>query len=298
MTAEFTDKKEIRSDLLKREKESKLDLAFIAAEAGDIRMSEFEVKRHLTLKKERGKNLYKDMLFLLTNQNFSSGKAKKLWTKLLKHKEELTRILGRNPGIAVAALDFLTNIGVIDERIALIQEGKMMHVTAVAVKDGMTGLYDHASFQTKLHEELVKFDRHGIEVSLIMADVDFFKQYNDTYGHKEGDVVLKDISSCIRDEIREIDIGARYGGEEFAIIACTTDVNEAYLLAERIRKRIRKEFLGRGNITMSFGVAGCKQIEGSRSCLVTAADSALYEAKMQGRDRTVLYQSKLSSHQG
>lgn len=295
MTAESTEKKEVRSDLLKRDKESKLDLGFIAAEAGDVKMSRAQAKLHQTLKKERGKSLYKDMLFLLTNHNFTSAKAEKLWFGILRHKKELTRILNRNPGVAVAALDLLTNIGVINNNIALIQEDKMMRVTAVAVKDGMTDLYDHVSFQAKLHEELVRFHRHGIEVSLIMGDVDFFKQYNDTYGHKKGDMVLKEISACIRDEIREIDIGARYGGEEFAIIACTSGSNEAYLLAERIRVRIKKEFSGRGDITMSLGVADCKQISGYHSDLVAAADSALYEAKTLGRDRTVVYRPEITS---
>ncbi len=242
------------------------------------------------VKKDRGKRIYKDMLFLLTNQNFPAKKAEKLWSRILDHKDELTRTLQKNPGVAVATLDLLTNIGVIDDNIALIQEDKMMHMTAAAVKDGMTDLYDHPSFQTKLHEELVRFNRHGIEVSLIMADVDFFKRYNDTYGHKAGDLVLKKIPTCIRKEIREIDIGARYGGEEFVIIVCTSGANEAYLLAERIRKRIRKKFSGKGDITMSFGVANCRQIGTSHCDLVTAADSALYEAKLQGRNQTVLYQ--------
>lgn len=287
------DNKKTRSDLLKLDKESILDLHFVAVEAGDAHLSHSEMKQHLELKKQRGKGLYADMLFVLANQNFPFREAERLWFRIIDHKKELSQALSRNPGIVVATLDFITNIDTSNHDIALIQEGKMTRVTEIALKDGMTGLYDHASFQDKLHEELARFHRHQTDVSLIMADVDLFKQYNDTYGHKQGDMVLKKISSCIREEIREVDIGARYGGEEFAIIVCNSKAEETYLLAERIRERIKKEFADTSRITMSFGIADARQVNGIHANLIKAADSALYTAKERGRDRTVIYHPEM-----
>lgn len=171
----------------------------------------------------------------------------------------------------------------------LIYEDKMSHVTEIALKDGLTGLYDHSSFQTRPRDEIARFHRHGTVVSLIMADVDFFKKYNDTYGHERGDHVLKRIAAIMIHEIRNIDIGARYGGEEFAVIASSSHADNAYLLAERIRKRIKKEFADTGNITASFGIADCTQTDSTPSSLIQAADEALYAAKSQGRNRTVIY---------
>ncbi|MEA2116144.1 MAG: GGDEF domain-containing protein [Thermodesulfobacteriota bacterium] len=290
MTTEKQDKKKVRSELLQLDTESSggIDLDFVAGEAGDIPLIDTVSRQHTTLKQRRGEKIFSDMLFVLTHRHFHIEEAKKLWPRILEHKEELNTTLSRNPGIAVATLDFLTNI-IYEPNIALIYEDKMSHVIEIALKDGMTGLYDHSSFQARLRDEIARFHRHGTIVSLIMADVDFFKKYNDTYGHEMGDHVLKSIAAIMIHEIRNIDIGARYGGEEFAIIVSHSHADNAYLLAERIRKHIKKEFVDTGNVTASFGIVDCTQTDATPSSLIKAADEALYDAKSQGRNRTVIY---------
>ena len=111
-------------------------------------------------------------------------------------------------------------------------------IEKLATTDGLTGLFNHRVFQEKLSEELKKLSRYSEPSSLLLADIDFFKKINDTYGHPAGDFVLKEVSKIIREAIRDIDMPARYGGEEFAAILPRTDSKGAMNIAERLRKAV------------------------------------------------------------
>lgn len=160
----------------------------------------------------------------------------------------------------------------------------------MATTDMMTKLKIHHYFQTILVEEInrsVKYDR---PLSLIMADIDHFKKFNDTYGHVAGDEVLKNVAAVFKDSIRLIDIGARYGGEEFAVILPKTDINEAIIVAERIRSSIESSNLKFNeevlNVTISVGVAQYDPMtDKSKQNLIERADRALYVSKSDGRNR-------------
>jgi diguanylate cyclase (GGDEF)-like protein len=155
--------------------------------------------------------------------------------------------------------------------------------------DGLTKLYNHRYFNERLEEEIARGSRFGTIFSLIMLDIDFFKAYNDTYGHLAGDEVLVDIGGCIQTSIRSVDMSFRYGGEEFAAILPETPLEGAYLVAERIRKKIEsKSSYGRMPVTASFGVA-CWPTDGMmKEEVVASADAALYMAKQTGRNRICL----------
>jgi diguanylate cyclase (GGDEF)-like protein len=124
-----------------------------------------------------------------------------------------------------------------------------------------------------------------------MLDLDDFKSINDTYGHQQGDVVLKHVARALRDTSRDADVPARYGGEEMAVILPHTDLEGAYAISERVRRAIealhipRLDGDGRLRMTASFGVAA--STEGDKDGLIADADAALYEAKRQGKNRTV-----------
>ena len=155
----------------------------------------------------------------------------------------------------------------------------------LSVTDGLTGLANHRALMQRLHEESERARRSGQAFSLIMSDVDHFKQYNDTFGHPEGDVVLRQVAALLRDATRTVDCVARYGGEEFAMILPDTSLDGAMEVAERIRARVEgAEFRGRA-VTLSLGVAEFPKHGEHGPDVLAAADAALYVAKRGGRNQ-------------
>lgn len=160
----------------------------------------------------------------------------------------------------------------------------------MATTDMMTKLKIHHYFQTILIEEINRSIKYDRPLSLIMADIDHFKKFNDNYGHVAGDEVLKNVAAVFKDNIRLIDIGARYGGEEFAVILPKTDINEAIIVAERIRSSIESSSLRFNeevlNVTISVGVAQFDpSIDQTKQSFIERADRALYISKEEGRNR-------------
>jgi diguanylate cyclase (GGDEF)-like protein len=147
-----------------------------------------------------------------------------------------------------------------------------------------------------LGRELLKSLRNRTPVAAILADIDHFKRFNDTWGHEAGDLVLKRVADVIRENVRGSDIGCRYGGEELAVILPETTLEVAVERAERIRRDIAAVRLEYGGtlldaVTSSFGVAVYPQHAGDAEALLRAADEALYEAKKAGRNRVVVSQA-------
>lgn len=156
--------------------------------------------------------------------------------------------------------------------------------------DGLTTLYNHRTFQELLGLELARAQRHGTPVSLLMIDIDRFKQINDTLGHQAGDAVLRQLASLLLDSARNIDQVCRYGGEEFVLILPMTTTQEALHVAERMRKLVEvHEFAcGPGHyrrLTVSIGVASYPLHAQTQPALIAAADAAMYAAKQAGRNR-------------
>jgi diguanylate cyclase (GGDEF)-like protein len=163
-----------------------------------------------------------------------------------------------------------------------------------AVTDELTGLFNHRRFQEVMSVEVERARRYGHEMGLIMLDIDNFKEVNDTYGHLQGDLVLREVARVLRQSSREIDEPARYGGEEMAVALPQTDLEGAYQFAERVRRSVEDLRLplpsGEGTlkVTASFGVASLGTADhADKDALVAAADGALYEAKRAGKNRTV-----------
>ena len=162
--------------------------------------------------------------------------------------------------------------------------------------DGLTKLYNKRFFMWSLAEELQKAEQGHHPVSLFMFDLDNFKNYNDTQGHQAGDEVLKMTGQILRDAVRPEDIPARYGGEEFIVIWSRTSKNDSMIAAERIRERVAAHpFPNRESqplkvVSLSGGVATFPDDGRTGPELIKAADSALYQAKRDGRNR--VYMSK------
>jgi diguanylate cyclase (GGDEF)-like protein len=158
-----------------------------------------------------------------------------------------------------------------------------------ALVDGLTGLANRRRSESALDEEIVRASRLGSELTLVLIDIDHFKEVNDEHGHPAGDVVLKEVALVLDQSLREIDTAGRWGGEEFALILPGTDAPGGAQLADRIRRALERREIpiengARISVTASFGVAGLRQA-GSRERLLAAADEALYRAKRGGRNR-------------
>ncbi len=159
----------------------------------------------------------------------------------------------------------------------------------LAIKDGLTNLYNHRHLQEALTAEVERAKRYDRDVSVLFIDVDHFKTYNDTQGHPAGDEVLRGLARLLLEHARDTDIVARWGGEEFVVLAPETSEQKAKELAERLRTAVSAfPFVGRetqpnGLITISVGVATL-QANGSHVSLVERADAAVYEAKAAGRN--------------
>ena len=161
--------------------------------------------------------------------------------------------------------------------------------TIRANTDGLTQLYNHRQFHERLEQEIARGSRFGAVFSIIMLDIDLFKVYNDIYGHLAGDRILRKIADFIKSSVRKLDTPFRYGGEEFAVILPEARLDNAYRVAERIRRTIESQASSKTMpVTVSLGVASWPSDGVTKEEIVGCADAALYRAKQTGRNQTCL----------
>ncbi len=168
----------------------------------------------------------------------------------------------------------------------------------LAIQDELTGLYNYRYLQSRVNEEFKRAERYHEPLACIMADIDYFKEVNDLFGHDAGDDVLREIGARLRGAVREVDVVARYGGEEFLLVLPSTNFSGALSVADRVWRSIGSQAFDVGDtskrITVSLGVAvfPSRDIR-SKDDLLKAADRALYQSKGEGRDGICVFQ-----HQG
>lgn len=163
----------------------------------------------------------------------------------------------------------------------------------LAITDGLTGIYNHRYFRRQLKLEISRAKRFNMPFSLVMYDLDHFKNYNDQFGHLNGDKVLKRFARILYEHIREVDTVARYGGEEFVLLLPGTNKDSALMVAEKIRLLVShspfphaKKLQG-GKVTVSAGVATWPEDAVDGEDLIIKTDQALYKAKNAGRNKTI-----------
>jgi diguanylate cyclase (GGDEF)-like protein len=173
-------------------------------------------------------------------------------------------------------------------------------VKQLAYLDGLTGIFNRRYFELRISEEVERARRYGTGMAVIMADIDQFKRLNDEFGHLLGDEVLRQVSSIFHQQVRKIDVVCRYGGEEFAILLTQTNAQQAFTIAEKLRRQIENwQFPGvPRSITISAGVAAFPTHGRSRDEIVRAADNGLYTAKQEGRNRVCLTSVALATTPG
>lgn len=165
-----------------------------------------------------------------------------------------------------------------------------------AVTDELTGLGNYARFQELLATESEQVKRYGDPVGLVMLDVDNFKSINDTYGHQQGDAVLRAVARALRETSREADSPARYGGDELVVVLPRTDLEGALVIGERVRLAIEQLDVPRldngGSLRITASVGAASSDSGDPEALVSDADAALYVAKREGKNRTARAQAE------
>ncbi len=181
-----------------------------------------------------------------------------------------------------------------------LRAGRLYEATRfLAVHDGLTGMTNHREFQRRLRQEVARARRYGHALSLLMVDIDHFKQINDTLGHPEGDRVLAELGRRLRRECRETDLAARYGGEEFTVLLLEQDGAAAVQVAERLRRAVEQQAfpVGEGTVpvTISVGVGSLEEGMGPEELLATA-DRRMYAAKAAGRNQVCFQDAPESIH--
>ena len=214
-------------------------------------------------------------------------------------------------GLEMGALDYVTKPFDEGELVARVNihlrlkelyeavQDKNQQLQELANRDGLTGLYNHRYFHEQLSKDFLRAKRYHEPLSCILFDIDYFKKFNDTYGHQTGDVVLSTLGRVIEDSIRDSDFAARYGGEEFAVILYHTDGPAAVYVAERLRRMVEEREIQDKDkalhISISVGVATFphEEIRDSKK-MIECADKALYKAKENGRNRVEIFDSATS----
>jgi diguanylate cyclase (GGDEF)-like protein len=164
----------------------------------------------------------------------------------------------------------------------------------MSITDPLTGLLNRRYLEERLTEELNRSRRNQTPMSFVMLDIDDFKRYNDRNGHQAGDVALEMTAQCLKSVLRSEDVAARYGGEEFSILLPQTSIEEANIIAQRLRQKIRNTQYPHGGsqplgaVTVSIGISSLTNVLDSPSTIIGAADRALYIAKSAGKNRVHL----------
>jgi diguanylate cyclase (GGDEF)-like protein len=172
--------------------------------------------------------------------------------------------------------------------VALASAHRFEEMQERAQRDALTNLANHGCFWSTLETEVKRAQRHGRDLTLVMADVDHFKAYNDRFGHRQGDAALVSVARVLQGCSRAHDLPARYGGEEFAVILPETQLEGGVLFAEKIRESVEnivRHDAGEDGLTVSIGVSTLVQTDRTANGLVEAADVELYRAKANGRNR-------------
>lgn len=220
------------------------------------------------------------------------GLARIAWAPLWREQRPIGVLIADNlPEDQIKTLTIVANqLSLQLARIHLYQQ-----VEAMAVTDALTGLFVRRYFVERTQEELARTKRHGLACTLLMVDLDHFKQKNDQYGHLVGDVVLKDVAQLLKRNLREIDLIARYGGEEFVLLLVETGVEQGLTIAQRLRQlveirpiRAYDELLHQ---TISIGAAGFPEDAKDFETLLERSDQALYAAKRAGRNQVSRWSS-------
>lgn len=230
---------------------------------------------------------FSSLLENFVHLDFTEEEAEQHWNNILRCAADLEKKLSKPVNAHLAIVDYFTSKEHRLNSPMLIEIHVFKQTEKLAMIDSLTNVFNRRYMDIVLKKEFNRCERYNKSFSLCILDLDNFKLINDSKGHQFGDMVLVELSSLIKETIREEDILCRYGGEEFIIILPETDTSGAYYLAERIRKAVElTPFFTDNNITFSAGTASYPACAQDITSLIRVADKALYEAKFTGKSKT------------
>jgi diguanylate cyclase (GGDEF)-like protein len=247
------------------------------------------------LELSHGDVVYSELICLLSHLKFPPSEAKPHWDRIVRHRDSMRERLGGAVDFRVALVSYFVQVNRQLKNPKVIEMKLFERERDSAYRDMLTGLYNYRLFLDHLQREAFRADRYSKPLSLLMIDVDHFKNYNDGNGHEDGNQALREVASLITGSLRKTDFAARYGGDEFALILPATPKTSAQLIAERTREIVdRHEFVNQdalsgGELTISVGVATLPADAADANELVRHADRALYLAKAAGKNQVRLY---------
>ena len=281
-----------------QEKDFNLDLLEILI--GDRKGTPEQRKKLADIRSKLGKKIYTEIIYLLTHEVFeSSTEAEGLYKVIMKHKSLLMYKLGRGVSIQVAALDYLQNVRDCLKKPTVIEEEKTLALAKKTISDELTQTYDANLLKSDLEVEIERSKRYNLPLSVAFADIDDFKDINDTYGHQTGDRVLQSVTYLLKNNIRKTDAVYRYGGDELVLMFPGIISAQASKTAGHIRKLLKENKVDsvKPSPTMSMGIASFDQEQTDNpESLLNAADVALYQAKRLGKDRICVYEDVKSKY--
>lgn len=236
------------------------------------------------------RTVYKTILSNFIAEPFADEQVCRLWDEIHSHRDLLNRQLNRNVGFRVAAMDYLFNIKKLLTNPTILDNSRYTELVNETRMDIKTGIYNARSFFQITDREIERSSRYGLYFSLLLLDMDRFKQFNDTEGHIAGDRLILALSEILKSELRNVDFAGRFGGDEFCILLPQTSRWDATLTAQRIQQGFARMFQQRFStapqVTLSIGIAVFPFHRRRRQELFKEADRALYCAKHNGRNRT------------
>ncbi len=253
------------------------------------------------LEQEHGSSVYSEILHHLTRLDFPPAEAKAHWLSILELRRDMARVLGRDVGLRTALCDYFLNRCPQLHHPVFIESQHLVKSERNALIDELTGLKNRRFFNQELEREAERSRRNGDCFSLLMADVDHFKNYNDLYGHLAGDKALATVAGILNATARQVDHVVRFGGEEFAVLLPGADRDQAVAAAERLREAIQGHLFhapagNPAHLTISIGAATFPLDADNEADLLSRADHALYRAKRMGRNRTCTRARDMREH--
>lgn len=272
----------------------KLNLRLIQGWVGEVELTEDEQ----AFLKERQESLddafYSEAFYTLVRRWVSPPQARHLWGALREHRETLNGRVGRDVGVQVACLDFLAHFEETPWSFGIVESDALEFLLHDSVRDGLTQLFDREAFLATLDREIDRARRYHRNLALDLLDLDDFGEINASRGRIFGDYVLREVAAILERTLRSSDMACRYRGEQFTMVLPESNVQRAFLTAERVRRIVEKSpFVMREGqepltLTVSAGVAEYPIHGRDAATLLESAESALHLAKEQGKNRVCL----------